>query len=153
MSEVSIADELAQAAGFRPTKERRQTYLRNLVKKLDLIPDAAWQALSDPAQKWVKDAMAAHDLKVPIPELPGYEPPTNGQVETAIDPKAKTRGEIVYKIKAAIIDDPTASAAEIFERVSKDGVVTTLGTVQTLRADCRGTLKVLVDTHKLTMEL
>lgn len=67
-----ILDELVGATGVnQKAGESVQDYAKRLALAVDKLADDDWRVMSEPAQLWTNDAVAAADVKKEIDELPG----------------------------------------------------------------------------------
>lgn len=76
MAKITIERELLDATGLKPNKkESQQDYFKRLHDAVQDLKDDDWDALSDPAQKWVNAAANAIKKDVDIQDFPDSAPP------------------------------------------------------------------------------
>ena len=93
MAKVSkVESELLGAAKIKPKpNEKRPAFLIRLHSAIADLSDEAWDALSEPAQKWQNAATKANDADKPIPDFEeAKSAPAESETET---PETKTADE------------------------------------------------------------
>ena len=92
----TIAEELFEAAAsvavIPQTGRTRDAVLRDLCKAIEVVPDGAWEQLSQPARDWYNASVAAINALKDPPALQGYDsadftPPVSTEKEPEPQPE------------------------------------------------------------------
>lgn len=150
---MSIYSQLFKAVKMpeqQPDEDDKNFILR-LLRAIALLPEDDWNSLTQKAQIWYTDAVAAHNLTppLPIPPCPGYEGRkviTVTEVEESKKPlrttlnKLKKKKGALNSIREAILLNPSWSNSEVYHHVLKTWPGTKPETVAVNSSDIRHTL-------------
>lgn len=123
----SVFQDLCAVAKTKPKAgESFEVFVKQLTDRIGKVPDAAWQSLSDAAQKWHNDTMTAltdgrSDARaaakaagededaaaaaVPLPNLEGYEPVFDELADQQDPPLEEKVDPDTGEVTAAVAED------------------------------------------------
>ena len=97
---MSVKNQILKATGLeRNEGEDEQAFLTRVVKAIDKLDDATWEALPGAAQKWGQAALGAVNENKPIPRFPpagkdeGEGNDSEEEESVSEEPKAKAKAK------------------------------------------------------------
>jgi hypothetical protein len=166
-----IEKELAESVGLEIAQDKDNNYRAKLMRSVINLSDEKWETISDEAKDWVNLSVKAFNEGEELPLFPGEEveveeeevednkvddeqettdntkrfPPT----PTSLKRKMKGRGA-GWRMKELMLKHGLdVKPAILFHLLSDEGYILSVGTIESIRAEFRQTMKVLAAEDRL----